>query len=74
MKQQSKALDKASNHHLFGEDIEEKLIKDSKALKKSESFFTALKSPRSSGSSTNSRPFPKGPVSQGRGKLPLTSN
>ena len=80
IKQQSKDLDKASNEHLFGEDFEQKLIKDSKALKKSESVFTALKSSRASGSSTNSRPFPKGPVSLGRGrgqsgyKFPPTNN
>lgn len=78
LKNQSKELDAADNDCLFGDAFESKMIKDSKALKKSEGIFTGLKSPRTSTSSSRgassssgfsgNRPFRKGPLFQGRGR------
>ncbi|XP_066912456.1 uncharacterized protein [Clytia hemisphaerica] len=75
LKNQSQELNKADNKHLFGEEFETKLIKDTKAIKKSESVFTGVKA--SSSTSTrprfpaigSKRPFPGGsfPASRGRG-------
>ncbi|XP_066931160.1 uncharacterized protein [Clytia hemisphaerica] len=52
LRNQSKDMNDQSNSSLFGETFETKLIKDSKALKKSEAFFTALKKPAKTQSSS----------------------
>eukprot|EP00111_Clytia_hemisphaerica_P010915 TCONS_00031971-protein len=52
LQNQSKDMNDQSNSSLFGETFETKLIKDSKALKKSEAFFTALKKPAKTQSSS----------------------
>ena len=43
LKNDAKELDDEENKFLFGTSFEDKLIKDSKALKKSETIFTGLK-------------------------------
>ena len=73
LKKEAKELDDPKNKCLFGEDFESKLLKDSKALKKSEAIFTGLSSNSSSGSnatskdynSNNNQPFRRGPLLQG---------
>ena len=67
LKNQSKELNEASNKFLFGEEFESRLLKDSKAIKKSEKLFTGIKKPSTSNSkrfySTDSkRPFQGGPL------------
>ena len=72
LKSQSKELNDSSNEYLFGEGFEEKLLKDSKAIKKSQAVFTGLKpasKPSTSGSGAGSkRLFPSGPLFQARGR------
>ena len=74
LKNQSKDLNTPSNKFLFGEDFESKLIKDTKAIKKSESVFTGVKPSASSSFKPrfppigSKRPFPGGPLSAGRGR------
>ena len=72
LKTQSKEFNSASNDHLFGEGFEEKLLKVSKAIQKSQTVFTGLKAaskPSSSGSGAyTKRPFPSGPPFKARGR------
>ena len=61
LKNQSTELNLPTNKYLFGEEFEAKLIKDSKAIKKSEAVFTGIKgSPAARpGSSGIKQPFSK---------------
>ena len=73
LKDQSSSMDSVDNKLLFGEDFEANLLKESKALKKSESLFTGLSNKSSTSSSSTSwsagkLPFRKGPLFQGRGR------
>ena len=56
LKNQSKDFHLTSNKFLLGEDFESKLIKETKAIKKSKSVFTGLKP--SSSTAQRSRLFP----------------
>ncbi|XP_066912059.1 uncharacterized protein [Clytia hemisphaerica] len=73
LKNQSQELNLPNNNKLFGEEFENKLIKDTKAIKKSESVFTGVK-PSSSATKPRfptigtKRPFPGGPLSTSRGR------
>ena len=72
LKSQLKEMNGSSNEYLFGKGFEEKLLKDSKAIKKTQAVFTGLKpalKPSTSGSGAGSkRPFPSSPLFQARGR------
>ena len=74
LKEQSKELNETSNSLLFGDSFEDKLLKESKSIKKTTALFTGLK-PKSqmvsnANTSTSSKqlPFRRGPLSSTIGK------
>ena len=69
LKDQSNVMDDSENKLLFGEEFESNLLKESKALKQSESLFSGLsQKPSSSLSSTKRLPFQKGPLFQAKNR------
>ena len=72
LKVKSSDLNDSGNKFLFGEDFETQLLKDSKAIKKSQDVFTGLKQTKPKPTTTSGagfkRPFSNGSLFQGRGR------